>query len=343
MKKLAVLLSCAFASLAASGANLADFPRLDGETSDSPRLARAVASVPLGVLDIPEGRYEIDSTLNVANGASLRMEITAKFVAVKTMEFMLYYDAAAASKNRRNNAFISGGEFDANGLADGCVKIVNFQHFTFRDTLFRNPKKAGLTVGDSEKRGGYELVANNLYFRNTMRGLAGNAGMQIYSGDCHFTDCIIVDYTIGIDQRRGGSNRYTRCHVWGGPIPPAKKGGLPEMLADSVCFKLAGGDTLLRDCYADTGLIGFLVEANTRLLGCSYFNNYKTFKMDNPVAIVHRRGTLIVSDGYFTKTSPNARLYKEEFAKKDGGKLVWRDNFINRFNSEDLHLPDSVK
>ena len=54
MKKLAVLLSCAFASLAASGANLADFPRLDGETSDSPRLARAVASVPLGVLDIPE-------------------------------------------------------------------------------------------------------------------------------------------------------------------------------------------------------------------------------------------------------------------------------------------------
>ena len=343
MKKLALVLSCALVAIAASGANLADFPRLDGETSDSPRLARAVASVPLGVLDIPEGRYELDSTFAVENGASLRMEATAKFVAVKPMENMLFYDAATTAKNRRNNAFISGGEFDGNGLADTCVKIVKFQHFTFRDTVFRNPKKSGLTVGDAEKRGGYELVANNLYFRNTMRGLAGNAGILVYSGDSHFTDCIIVDYTIGIDQRSGGSNRYTRCHVWGGPIPPAKEGGLREMLADSVCFKLAGGDTLLRDCYADTGLIGFLVEANTRLLGCSYFNNYKTFKMDNPVSIVHRRGMLVVADGYFTKTSPNARLYKEEFTQKDAGKLVWRDNFINRFKPEDLHLPDNVK
>lgn len=267
MKKLAFTIFCAIAALATSGASLADFPRYAGENSDSQRIVRAIESVPLGVLDIPEGRYELDSTVSVTNGASLRMESTAKFGAIKPMTYMLFYDATFASRNRCNNAFISGGEFDANGLADTCVKIVSFQHFTFRDTVFRNPKKSGLTVGDAEKRGGYELVANNLYFRNTMRGLAGNVGMLIYSGDCHFTDCIIVDYTIGIDQRKGGANRYTRCHVWGGPVPPIKKGGLPEMLIDSICFKLTGGDTLLRDCYADTGLIGFLVEANTRLLG----------------------------------------------------------------------------
>lgn len=65
--------------------------------------------------------------------------------------------------------------------------------------------------------------------------------------------------------------------------------------------------------------------------------------MDNPVSIVHKRGTLVVADGYFTKMSPNARLYKEEFAKKGDGKLIWRDNFINRFKPEDLHLPDGAK
>ena len=137
MKKLAVLLSCAFASLAASGANLADFPRLDGETSDSPRLARAVASVPLGVLDIPEGRYEIDSTLNVANGASLRMEITAKFVAVKPENELeresdqLAYDAdcSAYPERMKKTSFLVCLWRDFRHVAEIIVVIKPFLHF----------------------------------------------------------------------------------------------------------------------------------------------------------------------------------------------------------------------
>lgn len=70
-----------------------------------------------------------------------------------------------------------------------------------------------------------------------------------------------------------------------------KKGELPEMLKDSVCFKLTAGDTLLTDCYADTGMTGFLVDGyQVRLIGCSYYNNYRAFKMDNPVAVEHKRG-----------------------------------------------------
>lgn len=92
-------------------------------------------------------------------------------------------------------------------------------------------------------------------------------------------------------------------------------------------------------------MIGFKVQANTRLLGCSYFNNYKTFKMDNPLAIEHLRGILIVADGYFSKTSPRSTLYRAGTeADKDGKRfgLVWRDNIINKFAPEDLGLPESV-
>ena len=35
------------------------------------------------------------------------------------------------------------------------------------------------------------------------------------------------------------------------------------MLVNSINFKIAGADTLLRDCYADTGKTGFLIEGNT--------------------------------------------------------------------------------
>ena len=53
--KLIMLAFCVSAAFSAFGASLADFPRLGGETSDSPRIARAIAGVPLGVLDVPAG------------------------------------------------------------------------------------------------------------------------------------------------------------------------------------------------------------------------------------------------------------------------------------------------
>ena len=67
--------------------------------------------------------------------------------------------------------------------------------------------------------------------------------------------------------------------------------------------------------------------------------------MDNPLVIEHLRGILTVADGYFSKTSPRSRLYREGTeADKDGKlfKLVWRDNIVNKFAPEDLGLPESV-
>ena len=91
----------------------------------------------------------------------------------------------------------------------------------------------------------------------------------------------------------------------------------------------------MRDCYADTALTGFKIEANTRLLGCSFYNNYR-FKMDNPTVIDHVKGILLVSDCYFSKTSPNSLLYKGDPEKN---KLIWHDNILINFKDSEIGLP----
>jgi hypothetical protein len=308
---------------------LADFPRLEGEVSDNGRFERAVAAAAGRVLFVPAGVYELTETLKITNLCSLLLHKSAVLRAVTEMDYVLLYDAKEhwTKGNATDfNLFISGGDLDGNGLAS-CLMLTEFHHFTLRDITLRNGRKYGLRVQDYG--GSYELIANNVFGRCFLPGLAGNVGISINGGDSHYTDCIMIDYTIGMEITRGGSNRLTRCHVWGGPLPPRKEGEDREMLVDSINYKIGGGDTLLRDCYADTGKTGFLIEGNARLLGCAYYNNYG-FKLDDVTVIRHRHGRLLVSDGYFTKTSPKAKVYEGI------GGVIWRDNIYNRFDEADL-------
>ena len=319
--------------------NISDYPRLAGETSDDRRIMRAVKGCTGGVLYFPKGIYEIADMITVDNCVSLLLHKSAILKAVKEMPFVLKIDAASSYPGIKEedghivpsgdpdsedwNLFFEGGVIDGAGLA-GCVCLNSFKHFTMRDISMRNGRKYGLRIED----GGmwtYELIAQNLYIKCTMPGLAGNAGISSNGGDSHFIDCIVVDYTRGIELLGGGSNRLTRCHVWGGPIPPRKEGGLPEMLIDSVNYVLSSGDALLTDCYADTGKTGYLVTENARLIGCSYYNNY-TYKMDDVTVIDHRGGQLLVADCMFRKHSPHATVYKG-----DRSLLTARDNLLENF------------
>ncbi|MGI5923740.1 MAG: right-handed parallel beta-helix repeat-containing protein [Lentisphaeria bacterium] len=310
--------------------SLEDFPRLAGEQSDNGRFNRAVAAAADRVLFVPAGVYELSETLKINNLCSLLMHKSAVIRAVAEMDYVLVYDAKnhwLKDKDTDFNLFICGGDLDGNGLAS-CLMLTEFHHFTLRDITLRNGRKYGLRVQDYGHS--YELVANNVYGRCYLPGLAGNVGISINGGDSHYTDCIMVDYTIGMEITSGGSNRLTRCHIWGGPLPPRQEGEDREMLVNSINFKIAGADTLLRDCYADTGKTGFLIEGNARLLGCAYYNNFKAFKLDDVTVIRHRKGKLLVADCYFTKTSPKATVYEGI------GGVIWRDNIYNRFDEADL-------
>lgn len=324
---------------------IADYARLTGETSDDERILRAVRDCARGVLYFPKGVYTIEKMITVDNCCSLLLHKSAVLKAVHKMPFVLKIDAAASYPDVQEqdghlvpsgdsdaedwNLFLTGGVIDGAGLA-GCVCLNSFKHFTMRDVSLRNGLRYGLRIEDEGSTWTYELVAQNLYCKCTLPGLAGNAGISSNGGDSHFIDCIVVDYTRGIELLGGGSNRLTRCHVWGGPIPPRTEGELPEMLKDSVNYVLSSYDAILTDCYADTGLTGYLVTQNARLIGCSYFNNY-TYRMDDVTVIDHRSGSLLVTQGLFRKTSPNATLYRGSRAH-----LTARDNTLDGFENQTL-------
>ena len=318
--------------------DLSDFPVRPGEDDDSARIQRAVDATSSGVLRIPGGLYRISETIWITNRCSIEMHKTAVLRAVKPMDYVIHVDHTKAKKLPKGdfrcddyNLFVVGGKVDGDGLAS-CLYIAGFEHFTMRDMAFLNGKEAGLRV-----HGGYELIANNLYFKCVKPGLAGNCALYTTGGDSHYTDCISVDYTVGFRIGKGGSNRLTRCHVWGGPLPPVRKGEPREMLKDSVNFWVDGAaSVILRDCYADTGKTGYLIDGwDTRMLGCSYFNN-KLFGLDGIVIIRHKAGRLLVADGAFVKNASDVKTYEGE------GEVCWRDVMYSGFDSTD-DCPGAVR
>lgn len=331
------------ALLAAVGpwdADVSTFPRLSDESGDSARIRRAVESAGTGgVVWFPRGDYEIDEMLVVSNQVSFLLHKSACLKAVREMPFVLRYfgremeDGGHAGAAVDHNLFIRGGVIDGNGFAS-CAAVMGLRHFTLADTTYRNGRKVGLQLGDpdlpDDVSRGYEIVANNLYFVCTVPGMAGNVGLLTCIGDSHFTDVVVVDYTVGIRDCRW-SNRFTRCHVWGGPVRN-RATGESEYLKDSIAFDLRGYDAVLENCYADTAMIGFNVCAFSRLFHCAYHNNWR-FGMDNPVTIRHRKGELLVSGCRFDKSSPHATLYRRD---AEAGPLIWRDNQQQCFLPEDM-------
>ena len=319
---LAGTLACCPVAAVAAGwdRSLDEFPACADETDDTARLQRAIDATPDGVLYVPRGVYRISRTLKVENRCSLDFHKGAVLRAVADMEFVVAVNCLNADADDYN-VFISGGTIDGAGRAS-CMFLTGFVHLTVKDMTFLNGRKDGLRVA-----GGYELIANNLYFICKQSGLAGNVALHVLGGDSHYTDCISVDYTTGFKIAGGGSNRLTRCHAWGGPLPPVKPGEPREMLKDSVCFRI-GPDacsTILRDCYADTGKIGFEIDGwETRLLGCSYLNNYG-FKLDDVTVIKHTRGRLLVSEGAFVKSAPKFTLYE------GCGEVEWSNMMYSEF------------
>jgi len=299
---------------------LADFPRLDGETDDSPRIKRAIEECTDQKLFIPDGVYEIAEPITIANRCSLLFQAKAVWKAVKEMEFVLTYTRCGMHTQ------LIGCSIDGDGLAS-CFFIEGYCHFTLRDFNFNNGKTYGMRV-----HGGCEMIVNNIYLKCTKTGMEGNIAVSSIGGDSHYTDIVIVDYTVGMEMVGGetaGSNRLTRCHVWGGPVK--NEAGESTYLENSVSFRMTGPDNLLRDCYSDTAVIGYEIGNNTRLIGCSYYNN-PVFPLDNVVVIDHTAGWLLVSEGYFTQHTDHALLYRG-----DNKNVVWSNNYLE---GKDLYLPE---
>ncbi|MGN1048708.1 MAG: hypothetical protein ACI4QZ_08885 [Eubacteriales bacterium] len=344
--------------------HLSDFPRLNGETNDSPRIQRAIDATPNGILCIPKGDYEIASPLFIKNRCSLDMHPTAKLIAVNEMDFVLTYDGNAnyheltiynddGTVYDNLGLFICGGDIDGNGKAS-CLLLANAHHYTLSNITLHNGKKYGLCVGGDVGGRLYELVANNVYCKCTMSGLNGNIGIYTSEHDGHYTDCFVIDYTTGF-KSDGSANRLTRCHIWGGTVPPKGKSfkewsefygknklalkagnytdeaeksifnfGIPEMLIDSVAFEINGGINVIDGCFADTATIGYLIRGtNNTVTNCGFFNN-KLMGLRNTLAIKNESRRLVVTNSFFTNPTGTDRFYEGE-----ADNVMWANNNVD--------------
>ena len=327
-------IAAALAAMSAFGVSdhsIAEFPRLSGESDDAPRFQRAVdACYGGGLLTVPGGNYTLSRTVFVTNLCSVEMSPGARIKAVAEMDWMFkvnqmwQYNPKTAPKDVEPNIYnltFRGGTLDADGKAS-CLAIDNYRHFTLENATFLNGRVYG--VGIETEGLGYEMTARNLYFKTLIQGLAGNTALYTKGGDSQYTDIIVVDYTVGIRALYGGANRFTRCHVWGGPIKPPSPGELPEMLKNSVCFKSNGSGNVFRDCYADTGAIGFWIKGgDTQLFGCYYYNNLGFGLKD--VSVIRQDGGKLRCDGNnFLGQTPETKLY----VGSPNAKVYWGPNNI---------------
>lgn len=352
---------------------LTSFPRLFGERDDALRINRAIQATPNGILDIPRGDYEIYSPIVINNRCSLQMHPAARLIAKAEMDFVVTYDAngdfhALTLFNEDGSVydnlglFISGGDIDGAGLAS-CLMITNAHHYTLSNISLHNGRTYGLRIGGHDGHI-YELVCNNVYCKCTMKGLSGNIGIYSDRADAHFTDCFVVDYTTGM-RMDGAANRLTRCHIWGGTIPPSNIAlsdwssiygrrkrqlyggvygdaehvekisvGTPEMLVGSVAFYMKGCRNVLDGCYADTAEIGYLIEASTVITNSGFFNN-SLMELKKSTAICHRGGTLRVSNCDFTATVGTEKLYEGS-----GENVLWSSNVLEGFDRS--NCPDGL-
>ena len=341
--------------------HLSNFSRQNGEIDDSARIQRAIDATPNGILCIPKGDYEIAKPLLIKNRCSLDMHPAARLIATEEMDFVLTYDGNAnfheltiynddGSIYDNLGLFIKGGDIDGNGKAS-CLLIANAHHYTLSNISLHNGRKYGLCVGGDIGGRLYEMVANNVYCKCTMSGLHGNIGIYTNEHDGHYTDCFVIDYTTGM-RVSGSSNRLTRCHIWGGTIPPAGKTikewsefygnnkkllitkqytdeveakilsyGVPEMLVDSVAFDVRGGSNVLDGCYADTATIGYWVQGSNNVITNGGFFNNKLMGLRNTLAIKNTSKRLVVTNSIFANATGTDRFYEGERET-----VIWANN-----------------
>ena len=240
--------------------DVSKFPRLTGEVGDTPRIRRALTLCANKVLYIPEGLYEIDSTIWITNQASILMHKNTILKAASDIGYIIDWNGGNENLFSDYSMQIIGGVLDGNGVANG-LNLTNIHHFTHSGTWYKDCI-IGLNFGGGYKS--YEGIFNNLYFRNTI-GIDDSIAINMTSkGDHHFTDIIVVDYTIGFNIQ-GYSNRFTRCHYWCTDLIP--------VMSKSIAFKVLGNDQVFTDCYADTSAIGFYIQGDTRINCATGYHN----------------------------------------------------------------------
>ena len=281
------------------GININDFPKIEGETNDSPRIQRAFNSLPsktdnpTGYYEgitvfFPNGVYEINSTVTGTN-VSILGDARTIFKATGTADYMfdITFDGDLGFAHVQSGAliyqyrhfYIEKCTFNGNDLMSG-VKHTSGHNVALRDCMFLNCKKYGYNVTSGSK-----YYIDNCTARCTTSANLSNYGFYMNGSDSHFVDCTVADYTTGFYIGGQGAHRCERCHHW---LTHS------DRMESSIAFDIQSSGNTFLDCYLDTVKYGFKIGANADELiftNCSGFvNTY--YSMSSPIYYYNNNSNL---------------------------------------------------
>lgn len=148
-----------------------------------------------------------------------------------------------------------------NGFSGGSIYINYGNNLTIDGVLIENCRGNALQID----AGGVNVANGYIICKH-----GNSVGINITTSDSHFSDLIIVNASIAINN--SGTNFYTRVHGW----------NTGENIDDTTFFAHASGNAQLIQCQCDTYERGYVVSTDRRLslTNCTYYFNSNVYKGD---------------------------------------------------------------
>lgn len=310
------------------GVSILSFPRLEGETDDSPRIQRAFDSLPSKeddadayykglVVYFPAGEYEIATTVTGIN-VGIIGDAGTIFKGMGTgYMFDISFDgelgfthvSGGAEIYQWRNFPIEKCIFNGNGLMNG-VKHSGGHNITLRDCIFCDTVDYG-----------YYIASGSKYFLDhvTFRGISTDTSLNkvaCYLGgsDHNLRNIIIPNYTKGFVVS-AACTFFDQCHMWLNHN---------DRIASSVMFEVNVGKCVITNTYVDTVKIGIKMNSND-MLTINNINGYNntTFSLTGAVYVYTVTGAKLFVSGVQINDTRSAKFINiEEDSCPENIKLI---------------------
>lgn len=200
---------------------------------------------------------------------------------------------------------------------------------------FENVKTVAVQID-----GGYENVFNDIHINGVATGTAYNAhGIEVYTGDCHFTDIMIINCKVAIIATLGATY-FTRVHAWASET---------SAIANSIYAKIAG-ICFFTDCYVDTFQYGFNIinDVAVTINGCMAMYNSlydQTFITGHSLPYLFHYGYIPNDSGSYSVTEDASKYtvisnsiirWKSTFDKMYFSNLTQKKTYVNAVTNSNI-------
>lgn len=177
-----------------------------------------------------------------------------RMITVKCDNDVVTSDSPVFDYNNLKNVRLNHNRFSGNS-----IYIDYGNNLTIDGVLIENCKGNALQID----AGGVNVANGYIICKH-----GNSVGINITTSDSHFSDLIIVNANIAINN--SGTNFYTRVHGW----------NTGENIDNTTFFSHASGNAQLIQCQCDTYERGYVISTDRRLslTNCTYYFNSNVYK-----------------------------------------------------------------